>query len=56
MTSSLATRRASIIEASRSVSLKKYIDGLRKKQQEDENYSKWDINVFKFKYLNLNLF
>nr|AUJ88962.1 ChAT protein [Epiphanes senta] len=40
---STISRRASMIAANKSVSLKKYIDGLRKKQQDDEDYAKWDI-------------
>lgn len=44
-------KQNSLILANKNVSLTKYVDSVRKKQEEDEDYAKWDTSVI-LNYLN----
>ena len=43
--SSMLSKQASIILAEKNLSLTKYVESVRKKHEEDEDYSKWDLSV-----------
>jgi hypothetical protein len=43
--SSMLSKQASIILAEKNISLTKYVESVRKKHEEDEEYSKWDLCV-----------
>ena len=38
-------KQNSLILANKNVSLTKYVDSVRKKQEEDEDFAKWDTSV-----------
>ncbi len=42
------SRKASFILANKNVSLTKYIESIKKKHEEDEDYAKWDLTVTVF--------
>jgi hypothetical protein len=39
------SRRTSFLLANKNASLTKYVESIRKKHEEDEDYAKWDITV-----------
>jgi hypothetical protein len=39
------TRKSALVQANESFVLKKYIDAVRAKQQQDPDYVKWDLSV-----------
>ena len=43
MNEAFLCRKASFILANKNVSLTKYIEGIKKKHEEDEDYAKWDL-------------
>ena len=51
----VSTKRSSILLANKNTSLTKYLENIRKKHQEDEDFYKWDITVISnitiFKFL-----
>ena len=43
----LLVKQNSLILANKNISLTKYVDSVRKKQDDDEDCAKWDTSVFK---------
>jgi hypothetical protein len=41
----MLSKKASIILAEKNLSLTKYVESVRKKHEEDEDYAKWDLTV-----------